>query len=174
MITTINEFKRALNEGTGDNYKSHPMAEHVLTHEEACKIAAAEEQLEMDHRQGPWPDEKFNELADDLTGLTVADCAEILRPDTPQEIFDLILNMLAVSKANESGTNEHQAAKLWDEWTPIQRRTFLQKYFQNTISREALNDIIERDYKDVWNWWDLNLQDVIDKHAAEFASAGHE
>lgn len=81
------------------SYKTHPMGKHVITKEDAAKLT----DLEADNA-GPGPamsgkEEELDKFMDEITGMTLADYAEMRWPDEPQKQFELALGALGINES---------------------------------------------------------------------------
>lgn len=82
---------------TPGGYRNHSEADYEITKKDAEKIVAASEE-NLAPGESAMTDEEFDRAVNDITGLTLADCAEVSYPDEPQEEFDRILKILGKDK----------------------------------------------------------------------------
>jgi len=76
------------------DYKSHPKAGHVITEDDAMKLAALEEEDMAPGEQDIQTEVEFDKFVSQVTGKTLKEFAEWRWPDEPQKQFDIALKSI--------------------------------------------------------------------------------
>lgn len=76
------------------DYKSHPKAGHVITEDDAMKLAALEEEDMAPGEQDIQTEIEFDKFVSEVTGKTLKEFAEWRWPDEPQKQFDIALKSI--------------------------------------------------------------------------------
>lgn len=76
-----------------EDYKSHPMSKHVITKDDANKLADFEED-QNGPGAPPSDDKEIDEFIAKITGMTLQAFSEWRWPENPQEQFEIALDAI--------------------------------------------------------------------------------